>query len=503
VLEANLFSEKKCMAEMKRSEKGHSIKILSSLHNLLIARDVLSVRYIRRDYLRYFFVFPVAMILINAQDFFLTGGAHLFGLSQTTATFLAFVVGAIIMFAISTKENITAISKISALIAAAGLVPWLFLPNGAASLFCSALLMAGVGGCVSAGSFSYVFMLNNAERFFGGTLMLLLIESLELADGLIQIPDIWRKLGALGLVSVLCICMLLSKKQDYAGAVENKARKSDPSIWLALYIFLSYFAIRITAFHAPAFAHPADAQLWGVLALALTALCVTLQAIFKRSLWTLCSVFFLSSILGHVLWYAKLPQGAFLFSELKEIGFLIALYLVGSVTNKFCDFRMHKLLVLLTVTACGILYAGIEILDGIMQTQTLAAVTAGVLFVVFLLLSTAYSQHLFFADWSKEFCLIRMYPPGETAPSSNVAKQKLRPSLDDAPLSPREKQLVLLLLRGMTLRQAAPELGLTVSTVATYSKAIYRKLNINSRAELFLMFGHVQSSENPGSFAEE
>ncbi len=491
------------MSEMKRSGKGFFTEILSSLRNLLIARDVLPLRHIRRDYLHYFFVFPVAMILINAQDFFLPGGADLFGLSQTTVTFLAFVAGAIIMFALSTKENITAISKISALIAAAGLVPWLFLPNGAASLFCSALIMAGVGGCVSTGSFSYVFMLNNAERFFGGALMLLLIESLELADELFPIQDIWRKLGALGLVAVLCVCMLLSKKNDYAGAGENTARKFHPSIWLALYLFLSYFAIRITGFHAPAFAHPADAQLWGVLALALTTLCVTLQAIFKRSAWTLCNVFFLSSILGHVLWYAKLPQGAYLFSELKELGFVIALYLVGSVTNKFCDFRMHKLLVLLTMTACGILYAGIEILDGIMPTQTLAAVTAGILFAVFLLLSTAYSQHLFFADWSKEFRLIRMYPSGETAPSSNVVKQKLRPSLDDTPLSPREKQLVLLLLRGMTLRQAAPELGLTVSTVATYSKAIYKKLNINSRAELFLMFGYVQPSEISGSSAED
>lgn len=491
------------MTEMKRSQKGYSIKILSSLRNLLIARDVLPLRHIRRDYLHYFLVFPVAMILINAQDFFLPGGAGLFGMSQTTGTFLAFVAGAIVMFAISTKENISAISKISALIAAAGLVPWLFLPNGTASIICAALLMAGVGGCVSTGSFAYVFMLNNAERFFGGALMLLLIESLELADELFRVQDIWRKLGALGLVAVLCTCMLFSKKRDYAGAGENASGKFNPSIWLALYLFLSYFAIRITGFHAPAFAHPADARLFGVLALALTALCVTLQTIFKRSAWTLCNVFFLSSILGHVFWYANLPQGAFLCSELKEIGFLIAVYLVGSVTNKFCDFRMHKLLVLLTMTTCGILYIGIEILDKIMATQTLAAVTTGILFAIFLLLSTAYSQQLFFADWSREFRLIRMSPPGETAYSSNEAERKLHPSLDDMPLSPREKQLVLLLLRGMTLRQAAPELGLTVSTVATYSKAIYKKLNINSRAELFLMFGYVQPVEITISSAKE
>lgn len=491
------------MTGIKKSEKAYSIKILSSLRNLLTARDVLPFRHIRRDHLHYFFVFPVAMILINAQDFFLHSGADIFGLSQTTVTFLAFVLGAIIMFALSTKENLTAISKISAIIAAAGFVPWLFLQTGGTSILFSALMMAGIGGCVSTGSFSYVFMLNNAERFFGGALMLLLIESLELVDELFQVHAAWRKLGALGLVAVLCACMLFSKKQDYARAGENTTEKFNPSIWLALYLFLSYFAIRITGFHAPAFAHPEGVQLLGVLAFALTTLCVTFQTIFKRSAWTLCSVFFLSSILGHVFWYADIPQGAYLFSEVKEVGFLIALYLVGSVTNKFCDFRMHKLLVLLTMAACGILYVGIEILDSVMPTQTLAAVTAGILFSVFLLLSTAYSQQLFFADWSREFRLIRMSPHGETVPSKNVVEQRLHPSLDDTPLSPREKQLVLLLLRGMTLRQAAPELGLTVSTVATYSKTIYKKLNINSRAELFLMFGYVQPDETSGSSAEK
>lgn len=490
------------MARMKKSEKGYSIKFLASLRNLLSARDVLSLRHIRKGGLHYFFAFPVAMILINAQDFFLDDGGDLFSLSHTAVTFLAFVAGAIVMFALSTRENISAISKTSVLIAAAGFLPWLFLPDGTAALLCAAVFMAGVGGCVSSGSFSYVFMLNNAERFFGGALMILSIEALELADALFPIHPAARELVALGLVAALCACMLLSKKRDYTGAGEKAVTKFDPSVWLALYLFLSYFAIRITGFYAPAFGHPAGAQLWGAIALALTVLCVALQAIFKRSVWTLCSVFFLSSILGHVMWYAKLPRAAYLFSELKEIGFLIALYLVGCVTNKFCNFRMHKRLVVLSMAVCGILYAVIDVLHTMMPTQTLAAVTAGILFAVFLLLSPAFSQHLFFADWSREFRLVRMSPPGEAAHTSGAEKRKPNLSLDDAPLSPREKQLVLLLLRGLTLRQAAPELGLTVSTVATYSKSIYKKLGINSRMELFLMFGY-SPQEISGSAAEK
>jgi DNA-binding NarL/FixJ family response regulator len=78
-------------------------------------------------------------------------------------------------------------------------------------------------------------------------------------------------------------------------------------------------------------------------------------------------------------------------------------------------------------------------------------------------------------------------PQPERSEPDEVSAQVSR--LDGTALSPREKQVALLLLRGLTLRQIAPELKLTPATVATYSKSIYRKLGINSRAELFLRFG--------------
>ncbi len=487
------------MPDLKKEDKGYLSKLLLSLHNLLSARELLSLRNIRADHLHYFFAFPIAMTFVNVQDFFLHSGTELFGMTYTTVTFMAFVLGAIVMFSISDKENISAISKLSASISIAGFIPWLFLPGGNASLICSLVFMAGVGGCVSSSSFSYVFMLNNAERFFGSALMILLIQFIDLYGKFLSIPLVTRKIIAFVMIGSLCVCILLSRKRDYAGAGENVGRKFDPSVWLALYIFLSYFAIRITGFYSPAFAPPQGAQLWGLLSLVLTLFCISLQAIFKRSVWTLCNVFFITSIMAYVMWYTELPEAAFLLSELKELGFLISLYLVGCVTNKFCDFRMHKRLILLSMAACGILYVGIDVLHMMMPTQTIAVITAAILFAVFLLLSPAFSQFLFFADWSKEFRLTHMSSPAEIALSSSESKRKARFSLDDTNLSPREKQVVILLLRGMTLRQAAPELGLTFSTVSTYSKSIYKKLGINSRSELFILFGYSPQGEEQDS----
>lgn len=491
------------MVEMKGKERRYLSRLLLSLRNLLCVRELLSIRNIRANYLHYFLAFPMAMIFINVQDFVLDGGIRLFGLSHTTVTFLAFITGAIVIFAITNKKNISAVSKVSAIITVCGFIPWLFLQNNQASLFCSMVLMIGIGGCVSSSSFSYVFLLNNTERFFGSALMILLIESIELVDEHIPVSPLVQKIIALVMIMVLCGCMLLSDKNDFKGAGDNNAVKFDPSVWLALYILLAYFAIRITGFYAPAFQHPSNATVWGVLALLLTFLCVILQVALKRSIWTLCNVFFLASIMAHVMWYVELPQGAYLFSELKEVGLLISLYLIGCVTNKFCDFRMHKRLVLLCMPIIGVLYAGIDILNKLMPTQPVAVITAATLFVVFLLLSPAFSQYLFFADWSKEFRQIHMSVPVDTFMSSGEADKRTGPSLDDTNLSPREKQVVLLLLRGMTLRQVAPELGLTFSTVSTYSKNIYKKLGINSRAELFLLFGNIQAKEVPVSSKEK
>jgi DNA-binding CsgD family transcriptional regulator len=54
-------------------------------------------------------------------------------------------------------------------------------------------------------------------------------------------------------------------------------------------------------------------------------------------------------------------------------------------------------------------------------------------------------------------------------------------------LSKREQQVARLLLHGLTLRQISGELKLSYPTVNTHQTAVYRKLGINSRAELLLL----------------
>jgi DNA-binding CsgD family transcriptional regulator len=71
-------------------------------------------------------------------------------------------------------------------------------------------------------------------------------------------------------------------------------------------------------------------------------------------------------------------------------------------------------------------------------------------------------------------------------------------ALHKAPLTPRERDVVALLMSGASTRQIASETHLTVGTVHTYLKRIYPKLGVRSRVELVarmigtdgMMLGH-------------
>jgi DNA-binding CsgD family transcriptional regulator len=62
--------------------------------------------------------------------------------------------------------------------------------------------------------------------------------------------------------------------------------------------------------------------------------------------------------------------------------------------------------------------------------------------------------------------------------------EEVSEALHKAPLTPRERDVVALLMSGASTRQIASETHLTVGTVHTYLKRIYPKLGVRSRVEL-------------------
>ena len=58
-------------------------------------------------------------------------------------------------------------------------------------------------------------------------------------------------------------------------------------------------------------------------------------------------------------------------------------------------------------------------------------------------------------------------------------------------LTPREDELFQALLEGLTLKEAAERLAVKYSTANTHMTAVFRKLNVNTRAELIIRYRDV------------
>ncbi len=151
-------------------------------------------------------------------------------------------------------------------------------------------------------SFSFVFALNNAERFYGCTLMVLGIGLIELYGEYISPYLLLRKLLAFLLITCIVKCIYLSKERAYKSPV-SCSKKYDSGIPLAVFILLSYFTIRIMNFYVPAFKLQSAAQAWGVFTLIPVMLCILMKIVFKYSIWTMCNLFFISSVMSHVMRY--------------------------------------------------------------------------------------------------------------------------------------------------------------------------------------------------------
>ena len=127
--------------------------------------------------------------------------------------------------------------------------------------------------------------------------------------------------------------------------------------------------------------------------------------------------------------------------------------------------------------------------------------------VLLALILAPYSyKYLFSTPWFGRLHAGDMPAPAGDAPPENAENQE--PSPEDPPiapeaippavpedpfaayeLTPRQAEVARLLLQAKTRRQIAGELGLSESTVKTHTAELYKKLGINSRVELFRMFG--------------
>ncbi len=69
--------------------------------------------------------------------------------------------------------------------------------------------------------------------------------------------------------------------------------------------------------------------------------------------------------------------------------------------------------------------------------------------------------------------------------------QKTSASLYESNLTEREKEILQLLMKGLSYKEIASNIFISLETLNSHIKNIYRKLDVHSRSELAARFGHV------------
>lgn len=160
-----------------------------------------------------------------------------------------------------------------------------------------------------------------------------------------------------------------------------------------------------------------------------------------------------------------------------SIGIINMYYILGVIGKKYQSYTYVKTYIVILGGIGGI--SGLVLRNlGKLYLESIAVIIAcvsAVVIVILLMLSPALSKKYINEEWVAD----AQKPEIDNEHSYIFEKYRL---------SKREVEICKLFPEGYTMRQIAGILNLSYATINTYQTSLYRKLNINSKTELLLIF---------------
>lgn len=209
-----------------------------------------------------------------------------------------------------------------------------------------------------------------------------------------------------------------------------------------------------------------------------------LNTLYRRAFIWLNNITFSAITMG-LICYAFLddiPQMLIVFAILLGLGGIIGMinmyYILAVVGKKYNSLRYVKLSIFF-IGLCG----GIS---GVIMGNVMSSLDTTRFSIIASLATTAFL--LIFLILSPSLVRTQQYNDWVTDTGQSEVANKREDLFTAYHLSRREIEVCKLLLEGFTLRQISGVLSIAYSTVNTYCTSAYRKLGINSRAELIILF---------------
>ena len=464
----------------------------SSLTRLFHIRDELSFRNIRRELLPCTLIFPLSVVMGNLRYY--DHSAALAGFRSPELTLFLLGLGWLIV-GFTPRRFILPFMRAAAA-ASALLLPFLIaMPRGLPwfTLYMAFKFFNGL--CAACAFFLFCFALNNIERLFGMALIQFYYGFYYAAWSVFPAfhtaGETW---GAVTVTAAFLAAVLLCGARGPEAAGDSDGKGSGVPLVIGLHVV--FYMIVCMVNYIEWGEHNLSAPAFGLGTFVSVALVVVVQLLIGRSALYLWLMFLALSLLGvGALLYdtpVTLVSGSFAYGLGDGLGYIIICYMCAGAIKRSASLRMFRLY-------CIVFFAEYFVISGLFSlyfsyfTAPNTFLAFGVVLVLVsasLVLMPFMQRRLFDADWTDGLYLrdiLYLRDMEEyTLPFARTEALNAQNNLD---LTPREEEIFTMLLAGRAPKEIAYTLKISYYTVLFHQKNLYRKLGIQSRAELFARYG--------------
>lgn len=452
--------------------------------------DIFNPHAVRREAMPYFLAWIVIFTWLYC--YFLPNGVLLFldensltGYEHTNTYIWLIVCPMISTF----SKGVHYVSKTmySVIIALSCFIVMLFFEIEGAVIVFQIVMAFCVGHIFASCGYGFFMILNNSEKFYSMLLGILLPKLI-----LILNPILSKNLRFIKYSDFILLCCLIAllfcsalfyKEKWLIPNVENvDFPKKAWSLMAVVFLVLTFNDViaPVTLVNMKLELN-LPLEIWyftGILSGLFLVL--VLQRVFQLNICLMLNLSMALLAMGFVIStraedYSLIPIfSAILFGISYAIGMVNIYYLAGFISKKLQNITFYRIGIILSAAYYFYGY-GIAKLFG--NSPAVMSMISVCVLILFFSLSPIFMRLLYDGEWIDD-----------TYRSDVTFESRLRARLKDLRLSPKEAEVCELLLNGYTLRQTAAMLEIAYSTANTYCTSLYRKLNINSRTELTLLF---------------
>lgn len=459
---------------------------------------VVRVKGLRRQNLPYIFIWIIYYAWVISFATWWTASPlteNVFSTELRSLLHTVILVSSAIFIFIIRKEWFVKTARIGAVLVIAGIGLFLIAPNPQMALLCAVLIGVALGIVNTSILVPFVFVLNNTEKLYavvGSNVLIGLISLFQEGNA----GNLLQRGGDL-LLSCITLAIALSAilffKKDSLPADSAAPDIDAPTFHSRIYLTLFFncvFAVLCKGVGKGLLNIAVSASDYPMLMwyyLGGFAGCMAYFAVYafaKRPFIWLGNITFSCFAMGLFCnaFSAQIPVLALAFAILLGIGSTMGMinmyYIIGVVGKKHNSMRYIRLSIFFIGIfggVSGVVAGNFVHSRNTFEVSIISSIVSVAVMLLLIMLSAVVSQSQYYNDWAKD---------SEKAEIDNEQMDMFRKYR----LSKREIEVCKLLVQGYTMRQISGILSIAYPTVNTYCTSLYRKLKINSRTELLLLF---------------